>query len=55
MPAGDELLATAILDRLLRRSHVLDISGRSDRLRELDRAAVASRSAEGRPVRIAGD
>lgn len=37
--AGDEILATAILDRLLHRSHVLNISGRSYRLRELDRAA----------------
>ncbi|MBW2532863.1 MAG: IS21-like element helper ATPase IstB [Deltaproteobacteria bacterium] len=37
--AGDEVLATAILDRLLHRSHVLNISGRSYRLRELERAA----------------
>lgn len=37
--AGDEVLATEILDRLLHRSHVLDISGRSYRLRELERAA----------------
>jgi len=36
--AGDEVLATAILDRLLHRSHVLNISGRSYRLRELERA-----------------
>jgi DNA replication protein DnaC len=42
--AGDEVLATAILDRLLQRSHVLNISGRSYRLRELDRAAAASHS-----------
>jgi DNA replication protein DnaC len=41
--AGDEVLATAILDRLLHRCHVLNISGRSYRLRELDRAAAASR------------
>lgn len=34
--AGDEVLATAILDRLLRRAHVLNISGRSYRLRDLD-------------------
>jgi DNA replication protein DnaC len=40
--AGDEVLATAILDRLLHRSHVLNISGRSYRLRELDRAAKAT-------------
>ena len=36
--AGDELLATAILDRLLHNSHVLDIKGRSDRLRDLEQA-----------------
>jgi DNA replication protein DnaC len=35
--AGDEVLATAILDRLLHRSHVLDIKGRSFRLRDLER------------------
>jgi DNA replication protein DnaC len=40
--AGDEVLATAILDRLLHRSHVLNISGRSYRLRELERATQAT-------------
>ena len=40
--AGDEILATAILDRLLHRSHVLNIKGRSYRLRELERAATAA-------------
>jgi DNA replication protein DnaC len=40
--AGDEILATAILDRLLHRSHVLNIKGRSYRLRELERVATAS-------------
>jgi len=40
--AGDEVLATAILDRLLHRCHVLNISGRSYRLRELERAAASS-------------
>jgi len=39
--AGDEVLATAILDRLLHRSHVFNIKGRSYRLRELERAAAA--------------
>jgi DNA replication protein DnaC len=39
--AGDEVLATAILDRLLHRSHVLDIKGRSYRLRDLEQAAVS--------------
>jgi len=42
--AGDEVLATAILDRLLHRSHVLNISGRSYRLRELERAATGNRA-----------
>jgi DNA replication protein DnaC len=32
-------LTTAILDRLLHRSHVLDIKGRSYRLRELEQVA----------------
>jgi DNA replication protein DnaC len=36
--AGDEVLATAILDRLLHNSHVIDIKGRSYRLRDLERA-----------------
>ena len=41
--AGDEILATAILDRLLHRSHVLNIKGRSYRLRELESALAATR------------
>jgi DNA replication protein DnaC len=36
--AGDEVLAAAILDRLLHRSHVLNIKGRSYRLRDLEEA-----------------
>jgi DNA replication protein DnaC len=36
--AGDEVLATAILDRLLHRAHVLTIKGRSYRLRDLEDA-----------------
>lgn len=39
--AGDEVLAAAILDRLLHKSHVLNIKGRSYRLRELEHAANA--------------
>lgn len=34
--AGDEILATAILDRLLHRAHVLNIRGRGYRLRDPD-------------------
>ena len=41
--AGDEVLATAILDRLLHRSHVLDIKGRSYRLRDLEQAIARAR------------
>jgi DNA replication protein DnaC len=44
MLAGDEVLATAILDRLLHRSHVLNISGRSYRLRELESVATKTRA-----------
>jgi len=36
--AGDEVLTTAILDRLLHRSHVLNIRARSYRLRDLEDA-----------------
>lgn len=36
MLAGDEVLATAILDRLLHHAHVLQIDGRSFRLRRLE-------------------
>ena len=35
--ASDEVLATAVLDRLLHKCHVLDIKGRSYRLREPER------------------
>lgn len=38
MLAGDEILTTAILDRLLHHSHVLNIKGRSYRLRDLETA-----------------
>ena len=34
--AGDEVLATAILDRLLHHAHVINIKGRSYRLRALE-------------------
>jgi DNA replication protein DnaC len=42
--AGDEVLTTAILDRLLHRSHVLNIRGRSYRLRDLEDALKPPRS-----------
>ncbi len=35
-----EVLATAILDRLLHKSHVVNIKGRSYRLRDLEQAAI---------------
>jgi len=34
---GDEVMATALLDRLLHRCHVLIIKGRSYRLQDLER------------------
>jgi len=37
MLAGDEALATAILDRLLHHCHVVAIDGRSFRLREIEK------------------
>ena len=46
--AGDEVLATAILDRLLHRAHVLNIRGRSYRLRDLEDAL--KRTRRGRPT-----
>ena len=36
--AGDEVMTTALLDRLLHKSHVLNIRGRSYRLRDLEKA-----------------
>ena len=36
--SGDDMLATAILDRLLHRAHVLNIKGRTYRLRDLEEA-----------------
>lgn len=36
--AGDEVLTAAILDRLLHNAHVINIKGRSYRLRDLDHA-----------------
>ena len=36
--AGDEVMTTALLDRLLHRCHVFNIKGRSYRLRDLERA-----------------
>ena len=34
--AGDEALTSAILDRLLHKAHVINIKGRSYRLRDLE-------------------
>ena len=52
--AGDEVLTTAILDRLLHHVHVVQISGRSYRLKELDellRPSAAEARRRGRGVR----
>jgi DNA replication protein DnaC len=45
--ADDEILTTAILDRLLHHVHILSIDGRSYRLRQLD--ALLAASAESAP------
>jgi DNA replication protein DnaC len=42
--AGDEVLTTAILDRLLHKAHVLNIKGRSYRLRDLEQALATQRA-----------
>lgn len=42
--AGDEVLTTAILDRLLHKAHVLNIKGRSYRLRDLEQALASQRA-----------
>ena len=42
--AGDEVLTTAILNRLLHKAHVLNIKGRSYRLRDLEQALSMQRS-----------
>ena len=36
--AGDEVMATAILDHLLHRSHVVNVTGRSYGLKDLENA-----------------
>jgi len=41
--AGDKVLASAILDRLLHRSHVIDIKRRSYRLRDLERLVASGK------------
>jgi len=42
MLAGDEVLATAILDRLLHRCHVIQIDGHSFRLKEIEKKLTES-------------
>jgi DNA replication protein DnaC len=41
--AGDEVLATAVLDRLLHRANLLNIKGRSYRLRDLEQVLSAAK------------
>ena len=36
--AGDEVMVTAILDRLLHHSHVINVKGRSWRLKDMEEA-----------------
>ena len=47
--AGDEVLTTAILDRLLHHVHVVQISGRSYRPKELDELLRPPAADERRP------
>jgi len=46
--AGDEVMAAAILDRLLHRCHVLNIRGRSYRLRDLEKLLQKSEATSAR-------
>ena len=50
--AGDEVLTTAILDRLLHHVHVIQISGRSYRLKELDELLRPPADDERRPEAV---
>ena len=42
---GDEMIAAAVLDRLLHHSHVLVVQGESYRLKQKTRAGLVARSA----------
>ena len=42
---GDEMIAAAVLDRLLDHSHVLVVQGESYRLKQKKRAGLVARSA----------
>jgi hypothetical protein len=53
--AGDEVLATAILDRLLHKAHVLNIKGRSYRLRDLEQSLGVQRQTVLQPAVQARD
>jgi len=44
--AGDEIIAVAILDRLLHHSHVINIKGRSWRLKEMEESIQFTKSLE---------
>lgn len=48
--AGDEVMVTAILDRLLHHSHVINIQGRSWRLKEMEEAIQFTRQEERQEV-----
>ena len=55
MLAGDEALAGAILNRLLHAAHVLNICGRSYRLRELEEQLVALQTKQGGQAEFAAE
>lgn len=52
--AGDEILTTAILDRLLHHVHVIHIDGRSYRLRDLDALLSPGTASSAPPARHGG-
>jgi DNA replication protein DnaC len=53
--AGDEVLTTAILDRLLHHVHIIHIDGRSYRLRELDGLLQPQPPASSHPAKKGGE
>jgi hypothetical protein len=53
--AGDEILTTAILDRLLHHVHIVHIDGRIYRLRELDKLLTPPAAASPPPTPSGGD
>jgi hypothetical protein len=49
---GDEVLATAVLDRLLHRANVLNIKGQSYRLRDLEQTLGRQKGLKNHPTKL---